>query len=582
MSATAGAAARRRGIGSWAEGRRSEAAALAAVRAVLRGRRNRASGEDAAYRVYLVIMLTIIVIAPVVRAIVLWVADGVPGRPGAAAVAAFGAALALVAVLAALAGAQTGPARASLPALDLLLSSALPRTRLLRRTIRAGFVWAALAGLLLGGIIVTGRALAAGGVDPWLAVGVCCAMVGAALLAAAAMLFAQLGRAQRWWIAGGIAVVAALGLLAQFGLLGAPVHFEPWSVAAALALAPAGPTVAAAEVPAAPDPLGLGLTAQWFPMAGQLALFVGMYPLVAGLAAAVGAASYAEQLRFDALREQALRWDAVSALAFTGDPRGATARLGAPVSTGRHWRLRLPAAPDVSGARARLVSALVPGVAIAARDLHGLRRTPARSLAALLGLAGTGVLLGLVFPAAGSAPGIALGGIAGAGAALLAYASIGPWCRGLRAAAEGVGASPLLPFAPGRLLAWHLLVPAVLTLLVLGGTAALAGGPVGFAAGIVTALVALLLRLGGALKGTIPQRLLAPVPTPAGDMSAVNVFVWTIDGLIAAVFVGGVLGALCAAVLAALVPLAVLLVAMALALLGLTVSAVARLSGARG
>lgn len=59
---------------------------------------------------------------------------------------------------------------------------------------------------------------------------------------------------------------------------------------------------------------------------------------------------------------------------------------------------------------------------------------------------------------------------------------------------------------------------------------------------------AVALRAAAALKGAIPMRLLAPVPTPVGDASGINVLLWMLDGPIASGFVGAGLALLWASV----------------------------------
>lgn len=480
--------------------------ALRSVRRVLRGRAGLPSRNDLAYGVYLTIMIVIIVVAPAVRAAILALAEVLPASIPPGAFATAGAVLAAAIALAALAGAQTGPAHARLPEIDLLHTSALPRALLLARPLRRSFLVAALVGMLLGGALLAAHAVQSG-LDPIVAVAVLTGAAGAGLLAAVSMLLGQLGRGPRW------------GLSAAFGLL-----------AAVLAMMSAS-SVVPPPIPSLPIPLLL---------------------LVLGVAAALCSPAIARCLRRDTMREQAMRMNAVSALALTGELRMAAARLGAPVRTGRGWRWRAPRGI---------------GAAILSRDLLGVVRTPARSLAALLAMAGVGVLLGsVVFTGVGPV----LAAPLGAAALLIAYAAIGPWCRGLRSGAETVGGSPLTPLSPAGLLLRHLVVPGVLSVLVVGGAAsagaALAGAsPAAGLAGAVIALVALLLRLIGALKGPLPQSLLAPVPTPAGDMSGMVVLAWSLDGVIAAALLGGLLASVFAAsAFAGIVVAAIVLAVLAL------------------
>lgn len=484
---------------------------LVTTRALLRERRLRRSRADLAYAVYLGVMLAIIVAAPAVRAAVLGLAESLPERIGPAFSTPITAAIACALGLAALAGAQTGPARASLPEIDLLHATDLPRRLLLRRGVIRVFALAAVLGTALAGLLV-GAFAVRGDFDPASAAALALGGAGLGLLAATAMLVGQLGRGPRRLLAG------CCGLLA----------------------------LALVLVSVAPGPEWIARLLEWTSIGAVLSggverllfpVVVGMLLLVLcllGIAAALWAPRIADRLTRDTLREQADRWDAVSALAISGELRAASQRVGAPVRVGRHWRWRLP--QGLTGL-------------IVVRDLLGLVRTPARSLAAFCGAAVSGAIIGAAVRP--GAPGWAAA-IAGVAALLSAYGAIGPWCRGLRAAGESAGSAPLLPLSSGGALARHLIVPGAFAVGMLTAGAALAATVSGAdplpaaAAGLTAAAIAVLLRLSGALKGPLPLGLLAPVPTPAGDLSAVSVLLWTLDGVMAAALVGAVLGALVA------------------------------------
>ena len=493
----------------------SDRAALRTVRAVLRERSGQPSSSDLAYGLYLAIMLTIIVVAPFVRAVVLLLA-GSPS-PSPAAVEPLFAALPLLLAAAALAGAHTGPAHARLPEVDLILSSTLPRPLVLRRAmlrvaLAAVLITTSVTGVLLGGAAARGDLALPMGLLPL------AGAAGVGLLASVAMLLGQLGRACRWAVAVGSAALAGVWGTRAFGLL--PVE---WSASAA-----------------------------------QLNWWV----LGFGLVAAAVAAALSALVPWDVLREQSLRWSAVSALALTGDLHMATERLGAPVRVGRGWH---------SAVQAWSARAPGPTALILRRDLLGIMRTPGRSLGALFGAVASGALLAVGVLRADTPLWAAA---AGATALLLAYASIGPWCRGLRAAAGTFGGLPIVPLAPSGLVLRHALLPlgcagVTVSLSCLGtmallrvdiaslGTAAVCGAGAG--------AVVLGLRLVGALKGPLPNRLLAPVPTPAGDMSGVNVLLWSLDGVFWAVLLGSALGA----ALAVAPPVAAAGAVLALVLLGI-------------
>lgn len=504
---------------------------MRAVRAALRVRRERPSGGDVAYRIYLAIMLAIIVAAPIARGAVLSLAEEMPASASPLAIGLTGAALAGLAALAALAGAQTGPAHATLPEIDLLLGTALSRRRLLAGRVLRAIAGGAVLAALLAGVLLVARALR-GEFDPAqaLALGLGAACLGA--LTAIAMLLGQLGRAARWIVAGALGALAAyLALAPLLPDAGRPLALDPWSALAGLALASGS-----AEGPALLPATALAILFACLG-AAAVALALALLPL----------------LRRETMREQSDRLNAVSALAVSGDLRIAAARLGAPVRTGRRWAWRMP-----GGITA----------AIAARDLVGIARTPARSLAALAGVSGAAVLTGAV---ALQAQGPAWAAIAGAAALTVAYAAIGPWLRGMRAAAETVGGSPLLPLRPAGLLLRHLIVPGALALVVSAAASGIAAAAVSAdplraaCGGAALAALALLLRLSGALKGPLPERLLAPVPTPAGDLSSMNVLLWSLDGPIWALLLGAGLAAIATVgPVAALIALAASLAALAI------------------
>lgn len=504
----------------------SDRAALRAVRAVLRGRAGQPSSSDRAYALYLAVMLTIIVVAPFVRAVVLQLAGSPPLEP--ASVDLLLAAVPALLAGAALAGAHTGPAHARLPEVDLVLSSGLPRPLVLRRAMaRVALVSVllllAVVGVSLGGDATRGALRLPSGLAPL------AGAAGTGLLMAAAMLLGQLGRGTRWTVA--VLGAAAGALLGSRALGSLPVG---WAASAA------------------------GLS--W-------------WLLALGLASAAVAYAASARVPREVLRDQSLRWSAVSALALTGDLRMATERLGAPVRIGRAWH---------GTARRWLARTPGPTALVLRRDALGIARTPGRSLAALAGVLAAGAVLASgVVPAALPLQ----AAMAGAVVLLLSYASIGPWCRGLQAASGTLGGLPLMPQPPSALVLRHALLPGVLAVLSASSgcaaVSALRGADAGqvLLAGIggaIAGALALGLRLVGALKGPLPNRLLAPVPTPLGDMSGANVLLWSLDGVCWAALIGAAL----AAILVVSAPAAGIGAAVAAALLAL--GAAVRLRGASG
>jgi len=78
------------------------------------------------------------------------------------------------------------------------------------------------------------------------------------------------------------------------------------------------------------------------------------------------------------------------------------------------------------------------------------------------------------------------------------------------------------------------------------------------ASAVIVALGAVVLRLMNALKPPLPLALLTPIPTPAGDMAALNRVIWALDGVLLAGLLGAAASLSATAILA---PLAVVAVA---------------------
>lgn len=497
-------------------GERGRNSALVTARGLLRANRSRTENSDLAYAFYIGVMLTIIVVAPVVRAAVLGLEAALTGVGSPGSVLTTDVATGLVAALAVgisgllvLAAAHTGPAHATLPDLDLLVAGPFTRGRVLGRPVTQVLGIAAILGAGVGALFAGAWTLVSGpDVESWVALLLVGATAG--LLASVAMLAGQISRRVRGFIVGLLALLVLLHLLAALGMLPGGSIPGPWSVFAVAALTPGSDGTLIAAAAWCVSVLALTALVPW--MLGRLSHMT--------------------------LRAQSLSMNAVSALAVSGDLRMAAELLGAPVRMGRGLRWR-PAAKA--------------GLAFAVRDFIGLVRTPARSLAAFVGVAAMGAVLGATDP---QAIGPLWAAVIGAVCVTFVYAAIGPWCRGFRAASQTLGGMALLPQSPAVLIARHAVVPGVLVVAVTSsaaGTVAviIAGalGPVlipALAYGAVVGILALLFRVLGALKGPLPQQLLAPVPTPAGDMAGLNVLLWTIDGVVWAIIAGAILGALVA------------------------------------
>lgn len=429
-------------------GPRADRLAISRVRAALRSKPFPGAGEIA-NRIYFAMMLVVIVAAPIIRGMLLWLADVLPAEGDSlltwvTLIVAIGTACALPVI-----AWYVVPIRISLPELDLLFTSPLPRWRLLLgRVLQLCAVGISTAWLLAAAVLAA-RAMQGSNalpmIGPALLIGLLCGLIGVAL-----MLLAQASRGTGW----------------------------------------------------------------------------------------------------QTLRAQAERVDLVSTLVLTGDFASASARIGDPVTRGRNWRLRTG---NPTKASVWLFGR---------RDLIGIARTPLRSGMGFLGM----LLAACCAALALAAQELSVAAVLGIAAQLLSYAAMQPWTRGLRTAAEGAGAPPLLPFSTRGLLLRHLLVPGVCALVMsvitvcaatalltqLGDSALISqlrlNGDVSLwlasLAAVGISLIALALRLHGSLKGPLPERLLAPVPTPVGDASGINIVLWGADALVIALLSGAILFAL--------------------------------------
>lgn len=459
------------------------------------GERRRPSAREVRYRIYACVMLAITVGAPVARAATLWAAGRLPAEATAIppeTVLAIVAALAVLAGLCVAGGAHIGPARASLPDLDLLFATPGSRARRLARAVVRTGAWCALLGAACGGVL--GAALtASSGFAPWHSLPV---LGGAAtgLLLALAALVGQHGRTVRAAVSGGLlAGGATAGVLAAGG------------VAAALGAAPS---------------LGLAVLAA---------------VLLLGAAGALGAPALMRSLGIETLRSQALLHRAVAAAALTADSRTALARLGAPVRFGRSlsWRPHRSRSGPLRGLRL-----------IAVRDLVGLMRTPLRTILAVCAAGLGGALAAMAI--LGSAAPLPVP-VLGAAATLMTSAGASGLMRGYRAAADGAGGALLLPYPVPSLLVAHLAVPATLVLGAAAAAAWAAAGAMGLSPLLTTGIAigvgacGVAVAAATALQGPLPMRMLAPVQTPAGDASGLVVLGWMLSGPIAAALSGALI-----------------------------------------
>lgn len=467
-------------------------ARLRAARTVRRERDGRPAPGEIAYGVYVAALLAAIIGVPVIRAIVLSLM-GAPARaalfdPAAATLLALAAGALLAGAL--LAGRARGPVLTD-PFQAWVLTSLELRGR---TTLGPAFVRSAGAAVLaltaLAGLVCL--ALGLGGDVPATALW---GFLGASALFAVLTVTA--------WLAG----QALPALAVRLGALG-------------IALLVAGSAVApAAVLPYTPwGWLGASWPASAVGTApGDAALAAGLaLALVAALALCAVPALLDRISPATALR-QANRWQAALTLARTGDAAATSAAFGAPGTRGRRLHLALPR--------------LLPLAALSRDALVALRR-PTRTIVGAVALTLAGGLLGAAAQRADSV----VPALAGS---LLAFLALGPFCDGLRHAADAAGRPPLLGVSVRADAAMHTLLPLAAAI-VFGGSGALllgAGSAAPWAVASIACLV--LVRAMDAAKGPLPIELLMPVPTPMGDASVMVIALWQSDAILLALLVAG-------------------------------------------
>lgn len=448
--------------------------------------RNVRTGRDGAYAVYLALMVALVTVIPVVRAA--WL--GVTSPEGIAAISAGTAPETAILVVAALwagallLGRDRGPAVRPPFLTHALATSGLPAAEAFRGPV------------LRAGALVTALTTAAAG------------LLGAALVSA---------RLADPLDAGLFLVVGALvGVIATVAWL-AGQALPRTAVPAAVVVCALG--AASAVAPALQPFTPWGWVGLAYPLAGGSAAVAALTALGALSAALVCAIPpLLNRLRLRELLAQSVRWDSATTHAGGMDFSAAVSVYQRRPRRGR--RLRAVRAPGH------------PAVVFLVRDAIGAVRTPGRLAIGVLVVAAAGALLALAF--APAAAGWALGAAAGT----VLFAGLGPLTDGLRHAASISAGLPLYGIGDEQLLARHLLFPTILTLVVLL-TAAVATSlvtgipPLGPLAGaLVLGPLALLARVDAALKGPMPPALLAPVPSPVGDLGAAVRMAWAIDALL--------------------------------------------------
>ncbi|MFB7249740.1 hypothetical protein [Microbacterium sp. NPDC056234] len=446
---------------------------IAAAHAVRRSRAGRPTRADAAYLVYVGLLVAAIAGVPVVRTIVLALAtpeafDALTRPETARIVGALGGLLWIGALAL---GRVRGPIAPPPFAAAVLGHSDISPRRAWARTLTRVSVGTMLISAAVAVLAVSG--LLANGVH----VERCIAFVaGCALLALPAVAIWLAGQVLGRRGAGTLAVVLGAHLIAVL----AGVPRLPASALASLWDGSGGP---------------LGLVALGIAAIAAVA----MLPLLLA------------RLLPETVETHANRWEAMSVLAATGDLAGAADRTRPLPTSGRRLRIAM---------RRPLMFAVLQ------RDAIGSARTPLRLAVALvtLGLTGAGWawLSGLV------------GGpvrVAAIGIGLIAFLAVGALMDGSREAADAAGRPALHGRPPARMLLLHLSWPWLCAIVIPTTVALPAGGDVGAVVAVFGAVL-VAVRAYDTTKGPLPIELMMPVPTPAGDASAIGIWLWQSDALL--------------------------------------------------
>ena len=458
------------------------------ARAVWRARNVRTVG-DQGYLAYMILMVALVMVAPVARAV--WLsATSAEGVAFLASATAPGMAVLMVASLWAgglLLGRDRGPAVLPPFLTHALAGSDLPRSDTFRGPVlRSGALVTGLttivAGLVAGSLMSQGLAGSLS-VVIFTAVG---AMVG--IIATVAWLGGQAFPRAAIPLALGVIALGTVSALAPF-----LQAFTPWGW---VGLA----------YPGTGSPYALAA------LGTVTALLVATVPMLLN------------RLDGTELGAQAARWDSATAHAAGMDFNTAASVYQARPHRGR----RIYAVRPMSGM----------SVTFLIRDAIGATRTPGRFIVGLLAIIGAGALITLAF-----APG-APGWLLGAAAGLIVFAGLGPLTDGLRHAVNAASDFPLYGISDEHLLANHLLFPLAIIVIVLVAAvlvcAAIAN--LGAIAPILSSLalgfLSLITRVSNALKGPLPPALLAPIPTPMGDLGAAIRLTWALDAVLLTAFAG--------------------------------------------
>lgn len=466
--------------GSWAQHRAGDRARVSATRAVHRARGAHQTRGDIAYIVYISALVAAIAGVPIIRTIVLALAT--PAAMDALSQAATVRIVAVVGALIWLGALWLGRVRGPI-APQPFVAAVLGRSDISPRAAWARALLSSVLWMCLGS-----TALAALAVSGYLAQGV--TVDASVAFIAGTVLFVL--SATAIWLAGqvlarrGAVVLSVVLTLLLVAAVAFPLDlpFLPASALASLWPSANGATVTA--------------------------LIVLSALATAALAAIV---VLLNRILPTSVEEHAQRWEAMTVMAATGDIAGALDRTRARPMVGRRVR--------ISFTRPLLLAVLQ-------RSTVGAVRMPLRAAVALIALTTAGV--GWAWFAQGQeGPRWVLAVSAG----LLTFAALGPFIDGFREAADTAGRPALYGRTAARMLLLHLPLPLLAGVVVPCMAAVIAGSSpptTALVAMIGTVLVAV--RAYDATKGAMPIELMMPVPTPAGDASAIGMWAWQADALL--------------------------------------------------
>lgn len=450
------------------------------------------------YRAYLLSLAAAIAIAPIARALWLWVTseNGVTLLTSDQAPELVSLLVAVLWAAALLVGQNRGPALLPPFLLYALATNDLKRSNTLLRPVATATAGSGLAAAITAGFagaaLMSAGAASVPGMLGFIVAGVAtgaiatlCSIVGQAFPRTATLLGL------------GVLVVALLG-----SAMSMPLANTPW-----------------------------GWIALAYPVADEAPIHVIL--VLARLSAltlcfALFTPRMLNSLSIDRLASQAAKWDAAVAFSSTLD--------FSLTATVYQERPRF-------GRRVRAVR-YAQGLPLAffLRDAIGLIRTPRRLATAVATTVAAGVLLSLAFMLPAHTVSLA------ALAAVLLYFATGVFGQGLRHATHVGSDYPLYGINDRTLIIYHasfplaslgtLVIATVLAGSVFTGTAVWA--PLSGAVALV--LFGVLVRLNASLKGPLPARLLAPVESPAGDLSIVAQLIWAFGEPLVALLAGAAVG----------------------------------------